>query len=202
MREPIADPGVPELRVGDGRRRVREGDDGGGGTAEPLERGEDVVMRRQAGHLLCDRGRIGIRQRHAPTRGKYPQGAPLRGGEVDVLAGDRADEGELEHLREPQRPDRRVPEDADEVRIEGAQVEERLIHVERDDPWHCHSAERAGFEPARLSPTRFPGERTRPLCDLSVDPCLTALPLRGCFARGGPAARSGGARPRLDPCVT
>src|SRR5687768_11233754 len=31
------------------------------------------------------------------------------------------------------------------------------------------TAERAGFEPARLSPTRFPGERTRPLCDLSGD---------------------------------
>src|ERR1700687_413883 len=32
---------------------------------------------------------------------------------------------------------------------------------------NSRSAERAGFEPASLSATRFPSGRTRPLCDLS-----------------------------------
>ena len=43
-------------------------------------------------------------QRHALPLGEHGQGSPLRGREVGVPAGEAADEGQLEHLREPLRP--------------------------------------------------------------------------------------------------
>jgi hypothetical protein len=57
----------------------------------------------------------------------------LRGREVDVLLRQAADERELEHLLKPGRAQGAVAEDPLEDVVERAQVEERLVDVERED---------------------------------------------------------------------
>ena len=100
-------------------------------------------------------------------RGLVQRSAEMR-AEVDVRPGDGEQERGLEHRAEPFAAHVGVAEDTDEMRIERSKIEQRLIDVEDQDALAFHPAERAGFEPASLSATRFPSGRTRPLCDLSL----------------------------------
>jgi hypothetical protein len=74
--------------------------------------------------------------RAVPVCGEHPQRRLLSGAEVDVLAGDRADERQLQHLREPQRPRGGAPEHPRERLVQRGHVQQRLVDVERDDPHH------------------------------------------------------------------
>src|SRR5436190_393901 len=56
--------------------------------------------------------------------------AALRGREVDVRARQAARERDLEHQREPLRPERRVAERGRERRVQRTQIEEGLVDVE------------------------------------------------------------------------
>ena len=91
------------------------------------------------------------RQRDAGALGDHVQRRLLRGREVDVAAGDRAGERDLQHLREPLRPQRGVAELLGEHRVERAQVEQRLVHVEGDQARRVHAfgvpASRVAEEP-------------------------------------------------------
>jgi hypothetical protein len=93
-------------------------------------------VRRQARQL--PHGLLGVRrgQGHAAPVGDHPERGVLGGREVDVLAGDRADEGELEHLGKPHRAQRGIAEHPREVWVEGPQVEQPLVHVEQHDRLH------------------------------------------------------------------
>src|SRR5688572_12977142 len=125
-------------------------------------------MRGKPADLAQDRLLIRLRHRDAPPlRGERKRGTEV-GAKVEVRAGDSQKKGGLQHRGEPLATHRRITENAREVRIERAQIEQRLIDVEHEHAVaRSHRAERAGFEPASLSATRFPSGRTRPLCDLS-----------------------------------
>ena len=161
--EQLAQAAAAHLRLGHSDRAVRERDQPVV-AAKPLQRGADLRVRRQGPHALEDRGRALGGELDLLSLREHGQGIALRGAEIDIRAGEPADEGQLEHEREPLGTERGVAERGGERRVERAQIEQRLVDVEGENG---HSAERGGFEPPRLSPTRFPGERTRPLCDLS-----------------------------------
>src|SRR5206468_743018 len=71
-----------------------------------------------------------VAQRGARSRREHRQRGSLRAAEVDVAARDASHEAELEHLEEPLRAVARIAEHPLEERIEGAEVEQRLVDVE------------------------------------------------------------------------
>ena len=98
--------------------------------------GATVGVGRQRPHRGNDLVRLRVAQLRARALGDLPQRAVLRGREIDVAAGDHADERELEHLGEPLRTQGRVAERALEQRVERGEVEQGLVDVEGQDPGH------------------------------------------------------------------
>jgi hypothetical protein len=66
----------------------------------------------------------------AQLGGDRLQGGQGVGAEGVVGAGDRGDQGRLDHLAEPGQARARVPEDALKVRVHGGQVQQGLVDVE------------------------------------------------------------------------
>ena len=132
--------GAGQLSVGHGLDGVGQGDQAQAGEGERGQRARYLGMRGQGAHQLNQAVDVVGAQRHACPLAHHDQRGPLRGGEVHVLPSEPADEGQLEHLREPLRPQGRVPEPCLERRIEGREVQQRLIDVERDHARHGQSS--------------------------------------------------------------
>jgi len=134
--------GAGQLSLGHGLHRVSQGDQVQAGDGERGQRARYLGMRGQRAHQRHQAVDVVGAQRHALPLAHHDQRGPLRGGEIHVLPGEPADEGQLEHLREPLRPQGGVPEPRLERRVEGREVQQRLIDVERDHARHGQSSGR------------------------------------------------------------
>ena len=132
--------GAGQLGLGHGLDRVGQGDQPQAAEGQGGQRARYLGMRGQGAHQRHQAVDVVGAQRHPFALTQHDQRRLLRGGEVHVLPGEAADEGQLQHLREPLRPQRGVPQQRPERRVEGPEVQQCLIDVERDHAGHGQSS--------------------------------------------------------------
>jgi hypothetical protein len=120
------------MRLGDRQDRVGQRGHGQGSVVQPREGSTYLGVRWQCAHRVDHAAGVVVGQRRAGPVGEHPQRRVLRRGEVDVLAGQAADERQLQHLGEPLRPHRRVAEEILKRAVERAQIEQGFVDVERN----------------------------------------------------------------------
>src|SRR6185503_11922330 len=89
-----------------------------------------IGVGRKPADLAEDRLLVRLRDRDPAFLGRECEGGAEVRTEIEVRAGHREKERRLQHRREPLTTDNGVPEDTREVRIERAEVEQRLVDVE------------------------------------------------------------------------
>src|SRR5215218_9388458 len=138
------------------------------------------------------------RQGDAAALRHHVERRALRGREVHVAVGDRADERDLEHLGEPLRTRRGVAEQAVKDRIERTQIQQRLVDVKGNDPRHASHLP-AQRQLRNVTPAPEPGHREGP----PAAPLSEARRIRSDRRRGGgDAARADRVfDPRQEPAI-
>ncbi len=176
MLEEIPQPGVDDLGVSHRRGRVGQGRQAQPAVAQAHQAFPHVRVGRQRAHPLPDRLPVVVPKGDTAAGGQHVERGHADRPEVGVGAGDRGDKRRLEHLLEPGLACRGVPKDAFELRIQRAEVEQRLIHVEDDHAGHgtpLGTAASIADRPAARRRTRCTVARTKPHRPRIISPRLS-----------------------------